>query len=81
MDPVFATLWYAGTVVLVMETTSPESCDVIMNMMLEDTTAAYEDNDTERQLMNGMFPINAWDATCETERLEIDLRYRAEDYR
>jgi len=45
---IFATLWYAGSVVMVMETTSPDSCDVIKNMMLEDTTAAYEDNDTER---------------------------------
>lgn len=77
---IFATLWYAGTVVMVMETTSPESCDVIKTMMLEDTTAAYEDNDTERQLMNSMFPTNEWTATCESDRLEIDTRYSAEEY-
>jgi len=73
----WATLWYAGTVVLTMgsEGQSLNDCELIGRAMMQDITASYANPKKQQELQYSVFPENQFTVTCETERLPIDKRY------
>lgn len=73
----WATLWYAGAVVVTMghEGQTLSECRVLTRVMMHDVQVAYENQETMNNLATSMFPTNQFTATCETERLPIDEEY------
>lgn len=73
----WATLWYAGSVVLTLgnDGQTLNDCNMLGRVMMSDISTAYADPVLEAQLANSMFPTDQFTFTCETTRLPIDKRY------
>jgi len=71
----WATLWYAGTVVITMgyEGQTLDQCEILSEMILADVVSAYEDDALELELT--IFPTNKFSVSCEDEMLPIDESY------
>jgi len=71
----WATLWYAGAVVITMgyEGQTLDQCEILSEIILADVVSAYEDDTLELELT--MFPTNEFSVSCEDEMLSIDERY------
>ena len=74
----WATLWYAGAVVMQMgfEGQTLNDCEMLTAMMKQDIELSYADPEKLDDLAQSMFPTNQFSVTCETEILVIDERYR-----
>lgn len=78
MEPTtFATLFYSGLVVMVMDAGSTDNCHKLIDNIMDDITSAYADPDKSAELAESIFPNNEWFVTCEAQRLEVDTRYQA----
>lgn len=73
----WATLWYAGAVVLQLgnEGQSLNDCEMLTTLMISDIKHSYTDPVLKAQLDLTLFPINEFTVTCETEVLVIDEKY------
>lgn len=74
----WATLYYAGAVVLTMgsEGQTLNDCNMLGQVMMYDITSAYMDPTLEAELANSVFPtVDLFSFSCETERLPVDERY------
>jgi len=73
----WATLWYAGAVVVTIgsEGQSLNDCEMIRQVMIADIEQSYADPNKQEQLAASVFPTNQFSVTCETERLPIDEQY------
>jgi len=73
----WATLWYAGSVVLTMgyESQNLEQCEKIGEMMMYDITKAYDDPKIIPLIEKSMFPTDKFSFTCEKKMLPIDKKY------
>lgn len=74
----WATLYYAGAVVLSMgyEGQTLEQCNQLGQIIMYDITSAYMDPALEAELEASVFPTaDQFGFTCETERLPTDERY------
>ena len=73
----WATLWYAGAVVIQIgnEGQSLNDCEVIQQMMLTDIAQSYADPENIDELTLSMFPTNQFKTTCETEQMLPDEKY------
>lgn len=74
----WATLWYAGAVVVSMgyQGQTEQECKKITSMMMADVASAYADPKTLAEIADiGIFPTNKFTATCEKEFLPVDKRY------
>lgn len=74
----WATLWYAGSVVLSMgyEGQTLEQCNHIGEAMMQDITTAYTDPELRAEIVDiGVFPTDKFAFTCETEMLPVDEKY------
>ena len=74
----WATLWYAGTVVISMgyEGQTEDLCNQIGEMMMYDITTAYADPDILADIVDlGVFPTNQFSFSCEPELLPVDEMY------
>jgi len=73
----WATLWYAGAVVLQLgyEGQTLNDCEVLTQAMLIDIERSYSDPAKIDDLMLSLFPTNEFSVTCEEQMLEIDERY------
>lgn len=73
----WATLWYAGTVVLTMgyEGQTLEQCIQLGELMMSDIEKNYTNPVTADTLANTMFPVNRFDFSCETVRLPTNTKY------
>ena len=73
----WATLWYAGAVVMQIgyEGQTLSDCEALTRTMMIDITASYSDSTKIDALSQSMFPTNQFDTSCETEKLPIDERY------
>ncbi len=73
----WATLWYAGAVVLQLgsEGQTLNDCEMLTKLMISDIERSYADPALLSQLDTTMFPTNQFTATCETEKLASDDRY------
>lgn len=73
----WATLWYAGAVVIQLgfEGQTLNDCEMLTKKMISDIERSYADPTTLSQLDTTMFPTNQFTATCETEKLATDEMY------
>ena len=73
----WATLWYAGAVVLQLgsEGQTLNDCEMLTKMMMIDIEATYSDPEKSKELATTMFPNNQFKTTCETEQLPTDEKY------
>lgn len=73
----WATLWYAGAVVLQLgnEGQTLNDCEMLTKLMISDIQQSYADPMLKTQLDLTMFPTNEFTVTCETEVLVIDEKY------
>ena len=73
----WATLWYAGSVVITLGTEgqSLNDCNLLGQIMMYDITSAYMDPNKAALLADSVFPEDQFSFTCETERLPIDEKY------
>ena len=73
----WATLWYAGTVVLQLgsEGQTLNDCEMLTKMMMFDIEATYSDLEKSKELATTMFPTNQFKTTCETEQMLPDEKY------
>lgn len=73
----WATLWYAGSVVITLgsEGQTLNDCNMLGRVMMYDIATAYMDPDRAAELADSVFPTDEFSFTCETERLPIDERY------
>jgi hypothetical protein len=73
----WATLWYAGTVVLTMgaEGQKLNECELMGKTMMEDIRASYEDPAKQQELRDSIFPKNRFTVTCEPKRLPTNEKY------
>ena len=73
----WATLWYAGAVVMQMgyEGQTLNDCEMLTKMMTSDIEASYSDPSKIDELEKSMFPTNQFKATCETEKLVTNEKY------
>ena len=73
----WATLWYAGSVVITLgsEGQTLNDCNMLGQVMMYDIATAYMDPDKAAELEASMFSTDQFNFTCETERLPIDERY------
>ena len=71
----WATLWYAGSVVLTMgyEGQTLQECEALSKLMITDVVTAYDDPSVD--MSDTMFPTNEFLVSCETELLPIDEEY------
>lgn len=71
----WATLWYAGSVVLTLgyEGQTLGECERLSELILDDVVTAYQDDTLELEL--SMFPTNEFSVSCEDKLLPIDERY------
>jgi hypothetical protein len=73
----WATLWYAGSVVITLGTEGQtlNDCNMLGQVMMYDIATAYMDPDKAALLAAGPFDTDQFSFTCETERLPVDERY------
>jgi hypothetical protein len=73
----WATLWYAGSVVVTLGTEGQtlNDCNMLGQVMMYDITSAYMDPAKATELASSPFPTDEFSFTCETTRLPIDERY------
>jgi hypothetical protein len=74
----WATLWYAGSVVLTMgyEGQSLNDCNMLGQVMMFDITSSYMDPTLTDTLTDSQFSIvDEFSFSCETERFPINERY------
>ena len=74
----WATLWYAGSVVITLgsERQTLNDCNLLGRVMMYDIAAAYVDPAKAAELEDSVFPTaDQFSFTCETERLPTDERY------
>jgi hypothetical protein len=73
----WATLWYAGSVVITLGTEGQtlNDCNMLGQVMMYDIATAYIDPAKSAELAASVFPTDQFSFTCETERLPIDERY------
>ena len=74
----WATLWYAGSVVITLgsEGQSLNDCNLLGRVMMLDIATAYVDPTKAAELEASVFPTaDQFSFTCETERLPIDAEY------
>ena len=76
----WATLWYAGSVVITLgsEGQTLNDCNLIGQVMMYDIATAYMDPDKAAELEASMFSTDQFSFTCETERLPTDVKYNYE---
>ena len=69
----WATLYYAGKVLVAFGGMPLEECNTLTALMIADTNTAYqEQTDT---LADSMFPTNQFSVECETTKLPIHPKY------
>lgn len=73
----WATLWYAGAVVMQMgyEGQTLTECESLIRAMQEDIERTYQDQTMTDEISQSMFPTNQFTVSCETESLPIDEKY------
>jgi len=73
----WATLWYAGAVVLQLgfEGQALHDCKMLIRMMETDIINSYADPEKIDELRRSMFPTNQFAFSCETEILATDEKY------
>ena len=74
----WATLWYAGSVVITLgsEGQTLNDCNQLGQTMMYDIATAYVDPAKSAELEASVFPTaDLFSFTCETERLPTDERY------
>jgi hypothetical protein len=73
----WATLWYAGSVVITLgsEGQTLNDCNMLGQVMMYDIAAAYMEPAKSAELTDSVFPTDQFSFTCETERLPTDERY------
>ena len=73
----WATLYYAGAVVLTMghEGQSLNDCNMLGQVMMYDIATAYMDPALEAELAESVFPTHEFSFACENEQLPVDERY------
>lgn len=74
----WATLWYAGSVVITLGSLGQtlNDCNQLGQTMMLDIAAAYVDPARAAELEASVFPTaDLFGFTCETERLPTDARY------
>jgi hypothetical protein len=73
----WATLWYAGSVVITLGTEGQtlNDCNMLGQVMMYDIATAYADPLKQTELASSVFPTDQFSFTCETTRLPIDERY------
>ena len=73
----WATLWYAGSVVLQLgsEGQTLNDCEMLKRVMMIDIEQSYKDPEKIEQLARSIFPTNQFSVTCETEILVTDEKY------
>ena len=73
----WATLWYAGSVVITLgsEGQTLNDCNLLGRVMMLDIATAYADPAKQAELEASVFPTDQFSFTCETERLPIDAEY------
>ena len=73
----WATLWYAGSVVITMgyEGQTLNECNMLGQVMMYDVTTAYMDPAIQEQLADSVFPTDEFSFSCESERLPVDEKY------
>jgi hypothetical protein len=74
----WATIWYAGAVVISMggSELSYDECKSLTESMISDINASYQDEEKVARLKGTMFETNEFSVSCETEYLESDPRYK-----
>lgn len=74
----WATLWYAGAVVVQIgsEGQSLNDCRLLQTTMTIDIIQSYKDPEKIDKLKKSMFPTNEFKVTCETEILVTDEKYK-----
>jgi hypothetical protein len=72
----FATLWYAGAVVLVMgsKTMTLDQCNDLKAVMMEDIKTAYQDPNKSIVLEGDGFFFEKWKVTCEQDKIDIQSK-------
>jgi hypothetical protein len=72
----WATLYYLGYVVVTIgyEGQTLIQCQDLTNLMIADIISAYEEPNPE--ISESMFPTNEFAVRCESQRLEVDERYK-----
>lgn len=78
----WATLWYAGAVVVQLgyEGQNQNDCDVLKTMMLTDLEQTYADPSKLDESVASLFPTNEFTVSCETTVLPIDEKYGIKDW-
>lgn len=74
----WATLWYAGAVVVSMgyEGQTEQECKTITSRMQADVVASYADAETLADITAlGIFPTNQFTVSCENVQLPVDEKY------
>jgi hypothetical protein len=74
----WATLWYAGSVVITLgsEGQTLNDCNMLGQVMMYDIATAYADPTKAAELAGSVFPTaDQFSFTCETQRLPTDKRY------
>jgi hypothetical protein len=73
----WATLWYAGAVVLQIgsEGQTLNDCEMLRTVMITDIEQSYANPEKIDELSKSMFPTDEFSVSCETEQLAIDEKY------
>jgi hypothetical protein len=73
----WATLWYAGAVVLQIgsEGQTLNDCEMLRTVMITDIEQSYANPEKINELSKSMFPTDEFSVSCETEQLAIDEKY------
>lgn len=73
----WATIWYAGSVVLTMgyEGQTLEQCNKLGEVIMHDITTAYDDPKITSVIEESMFPEDKFYFTCEKKMLPTDKKY------
>lgn len=77
----WATLWYAGSVVISMgfEGQTLEQCNGMGEVMMFDITSSYADPEKLAEIENiGVFPTDEFSFTCETTKMPTDEKYMSQ---
>jgi hypothetical protein len=74
----WATLWYAGAVVMQLgyEGQTLNDCELLRKTMETDITQSYANPEKIDDFAMSMFPTNQFKVTCENKVLVIDEKYR-----
>lgn len=74
----WATLWYAGSVVMQLgfEGQTLNDCEMLKTVMEADIEQSYADPVKLDELSRSMFPTNQFQVTCETQVLVVDEKYK-----